>query len=83
VRLIKTHFIDNEGKVIKHISAKKFRRLKKTLRLLMAEVPKGVTVHIQLNYFQVDSWGVELLADIYYSLDGDCNFAETVQTFAG
>ena len=77
-------FVDAEHKPIKHISARKFRRLKKMLKLLMEEVPINTRVCVQLNYFQIDDLGVQLLADIYYTtMKGKSWLHETVQTFSG
>ena len=50
---------------------------------VMEPVPEDTKVCVVLNYFQIDGWGVELLADIYYSKNGLSRLHETVQTFAG
>ena len=76
-------FFDSDNEKIPHISPIKLRRLKKTLKILMSPIPQDVEVIIRLNYFEIDEFGVELLADVYHRKDNKTVFHEEIQTFAG
>jgi len=78
-------FINFEGEKIKHISPIKFRKLKKTIKLLMSPLPKKTKISlVKLDFFEVGEFGIELLADVYYlNPEGKNYFHETIQTFSG